>query len=60
MSDVVVSSRASVLCGVTGVLGVIETIERPAGAATDQARVRPTRDLHALERVVVVRAGDDA
>ncbi len=60
VGETVVSSRASVLCGVGAVLGVVERVVRPPGAGTDQAIVRPTRNLDRLDRVVIVRFGDDA
>ncbi len=58
--EIVISSRASVLCGVTAILGVVESIERPPGAGVDHALIRPTRDLGGLERVIIVRTGDGA
>ena len=53
--ETVVSSRASVLCGVSALIGTGEEIERYAGDTSPRARVRPACDLTAVERVVIVR-----
>lgn len=54
--ETVIASRASVLCGVPALLGVIATVERRAGDAQPRARVLPGVDLTTLERVVIVRS----
>jgi rod shape-determining protein MreC len=61
VGETVIASRASVLCGVPALLGVVATVERRAGDAQPRARVQPGVDLTALERVVIVRSlGDGA
>jgi cell shape-determining protein MreC len=58
--ETVVSSRASVLCGVSALIGTVEEIERYAGDTSPRARVRPACDLGAVGRVVIVRGGGGA
>jgi len=59
VGETVLASRASVLCGVPALLGVIKTIERRAGDTQPRARVQPGCDLTTLERVVIVRSLSD-
>jgi len=51
----VLTSRASLLCGVPALVGVIEGTSRPPGSPQDHAQVRPACDLTRLRRVVIVR-----
>lgn len=58
VGEAVTASRASRLCGIPAVLGVVERVERPPGLGLVQGRVRPLRALLDLERVVVVKPKD--
>lgn len=62
VGEAVLSSRASLLCGVPAVLGVVSEVVRVPGSTVPVARVRPTVDLDRLAAVVIVHpdAGDGA
>ncbi len=60
VGEVVLCSRASSLCGVPAVLGVVEAVERTPGTGAARGRVRPTVDLTRLGGVVIIRPDPDA
>lgn len=60
VGEAILSSRASLLCGVPAVLGVVVEVVRVPGSTVPQARVRPTVDLDRLDAVVIVHPGDEA
>lgn len=60
VGETIVSSRASLLCGVPAVLGVVVEVVRVPGSTAPQALVRPTIDLDRLSAVVIVHPGDGA
>jgi cell shape-determining protein MreC len=55
LGDTLLCSRASVLCGLPAVIGVVRGEERLPGSPFPRARVEPGCDLTALEQVVIVR-----
>jgi hypothetical protein len=59
VGETILSSRASLLCGVPAVLGVVVEVVRVPGSTAPQARVRPTVDLDRLSSVVIVRPHGD-
>lgn len=59
VGETILSSRASLLCGVPAVLGVVVEVVRVPGSTVPQGRVRPTVDLDRLSSVVIVRPGSD-
>lgn len=50
-------SRASVLCGVPALIGVVERVERAPGAPLPWGRVLPAREATGVRQVVIVRVG---
>jgi len=54
VGETVTCSRASVLCGVPALLGVVEAIERRPGTVLTGARIRPACELSGVRRVVIV------
>lgn len=60
VGETVFSSRASLLCGVPAVLGVVVSVERVPGSTVPQARIRPTVDLGRLGAVLIVVPGDQS
>jgi hypothetical protein len=55
VGETILSSRASLLCGVPAVLGVVVAVERAPGSGLPEAKVRSTVDLTRLDRVVIVQ-----
>lgn len=60
VGETILTSRASLLCGMPAVLGVVVEVVRVPGSTVPQARVRPTVDLDRLSSVAIVRPGSDA
>lgn len=56
----VLCSRASVLCGVPALIGIVHTARRLPGATLQGAAVSPARALQNLHRVVIVQSEDDS
>lgn len=53
--EAVLCSRASVLCGVPALLGVVTEIGKRPGASLPEARIQPACDLSSLRQVVILR-----
>lgn len=51
-------SRASILCGVPALLGVVQRVEDDPGAPLPRARVLPACSPTGLRQVVIVQTGD--